>query len=491
MKKIKNKGFIITYILVFGWIFLLLLASLLNFILFQFRQAKHELAYEQALHIAEAGINRYRWYLTHRSQELFEGGKINCPPSDCVDCTVCEYELRLAGLGVVGRYRLEVEEERPCGITTAVRVTAIGWTTQFPNIQRRIRVQYIRPTVAEYSYILNSNVWAGADRVITGLYHSNGGIRMDGQNNSLVTSAQAEWICTSSYGCSPCPLVCQYQIGVGCVCPGVFTTANAEERFFRTGVFRFDFEGITVDLGRIKRLTQPLPEGEGRGLYLPPSGKKGYHVIINGRELSVRKIRELSRVWAYNRQVGSYFWEYSIISEVGSAVNHSLGDCGLIFIEDDVWLEGEVEGNITLAVADLITPGIERNVWLKNDIIYREGGDADGFALISQHNILITPDSPNYLELYGVYIAQLGFFGRSHYHPFWYPAYAKKEELSIFGSIISNGRVGTKWSSGGTFLSGYRKRESIYDPDLSFNPPPFLPSTSEEFSYKGWEEIQR
>jgi len=67
MEKVDNtiskKGFIITYILVFGFVFLILLAGLLGFILSQLKQAEYELAMEQALYVAEAGLNRYRWYL--------------------------------------------------------------------------------------------------------------------------------------------------------------------------------------------------------------------------------------------------------------------------------------------------------------------------------------------------------------------------------------------------------------------------------------------
>ena len=482
----KNKGFIITYILIFSTVFLLLLAGLLGFILSQLKQAKYELAYEQALHIAEAGVDRYRWYLVHKSQEIFEGEEVGCPPSDCVDCANCEYQFTLPGLGVIGKYQLEIEEERSCGVTTAIGVTAVGWTMQFPDVQRKIKVHYIKPTVAEYSYILNHNVWAGADRTIMGPYHSNGGIRMDGQNNSLVTSEQAEWNCTDSYGCSTCPSECGWISGQGCICPGVFTTANGSEEFFRINASHFDFEGITIDLGRIKFLTQPLPQGEGQGLYFPPSTEEGYHVIINSRTISVSKITELSRVRAYTEE-REYYWEHSIISEEDMAVDYVLEDCGLIYFEDDIWLEGEVGGRITLAVANLIVPEEKASVWLKDNINYKDGSPLDGFVLVSQNNVLITPDSPDYLELDGIYIAQEGHFGRNHYDS-W--NYAKREELNIFGSIVSNGRVGTKWSSGSTWVSGYRERQNIYDPELSYYPPPFLPCISEEFGYKGWEEIR-
>ena len=267
----KQRGFIITYILVFGIVFLILISATLTFVLSQIKQAKYELSYEQSLQIAEAGLSRYKWYLVHKAQELSTGSEVGCPPSDCQDCQPCLYKYSLPGIGDIGEYSLNVVENRPCGVTTAVTVTATGWTKQFPNLQRKIKVSYIKPTVAEYSYILNDNVWAGSDRIIQGPYHSNGGIRMDGTNNSLVTSEQSEWVCTDSFGCSSCPSACRYQWPQGCLCPGVFTTANGDQSLFRPGVSHFDLEGITVDLGKIKNLNQHLPEGEGKGLSCPTS----------------------------------------------------------------------------------------------------------------------------------------------------------------------------------------------------------------------------
>jgi len=485
MLKHKQKGFIITYILVFAVIFAILLTALLGFILSQMRASKHEVASEQALYIAEAGLNRYRWYLIHQSQQLLSGDELGCPPSDCLECGECEYEFNLPGVGVIGGYSLIVEEVRPCGITTAVTVIAEAWTNDFPNSKRKVKLRYIKPSVADYSYILNHNVWAGSDRVIAGPYHSNGGIRMDGENNSLVSSEQSEWICTTSYGCSPCPSECNYILDRGCVCPGVFTTANGQDDLFVTDANHFDFEGITVNLNQIKGFTKE----EDKGLYLPPSEELGYHVILNNRQLIVKKILELSRVRAYNEEMGD-FWEYSIISEESVPEYYTLGDCGLVFIEDDIWIEGELSGKLTLISADLIDEEKETNVWLKGNIEYFNGIGADGLVLVGQHNVLITPDSPDYMDLYGVFIAQNGHFGRNHYSLWQYSRYAKKEELTVYGSIVSNGRVGTQWTSGGSWVSGYRVRYNIYDSKLSIDPPPFLPCLTEEFGFREWHEIQ-
>ncbi len=483
-RKNREKGFIITYILVFAVVFAILLSALLGFILSQLRVSKQEAASEQALYIAEAGLNRYRWYLVHKSQELLGGEELGCPPSGCIGCEECEYEFSLPGLGVVGGYTLEVEEVRPCGITTAVTVTAEAWSNNFPNSKRKVELKYIKPSVADYSYILNHNVWAGSDRTIAGPYHSNGGIRMDGENNSLVSSEQVEWLCTDSYGCSPCPDECDYVGGEGCICPGVFTTANGNEELFELDAGHFDFEGITVNLNQIKGLTKD----DGKGLYLPPSGELGYHVILNGRQLIAREILELSAVRAYSEEDGN-FWEYSIISQESAAEYYELEDCGLVFMEDNVWIEGELAGKITFVSADLIDEEKEADVWLKDDIEYLNGLGEDALVLAGQRNVLITPDSPDYMDLYGVFIAQTGRFGRNYYSPWQYPQYAKKERLVIYGSIISNGRVGTKWTSGGSWVSGYGERQNFYDSELSADPPPFLPCLSDEFGFIKWHEV--
>ena len=117
-----------------------------------------------------------------------------------------------------------------CGFYSAIDITSTGWTHKEPSLKRVVKVKYARPSVAEYAYILNDNVWAGADREIKGKYHSNGGIRMDGENDSLVTSAKTTWQCTSSFGCSS-----PYEVK-----PGVFGDGEGGER----GLWEFPVQSI-------------------------------------------------------------------------------------------------------------------------------------------------------------------------------------------------------------------------------------------------------
>jgi hypothetical protein len=60
--------------------------------------------------------------------------------------------------------------------------------------------------------------------------------------------------------------------------------------------------------------------------------------------------------------------------------------------------------------------------------------------------------------------------------------------LEIRGSVVSNGREGTKWTGSGT--TGYLDRENYFDPDLIYSYSPFTPRTSEFFEALNWEEVE-
>jgi hypothetical protein len=307
---------------------------------------------------------------------------------------------------------------------------------------------------------------------------------MDGENQSLVTSAQNEWICTQSFGCSPCPTSagCHLQ-GTNCFCPGVFTTANGNQDLFSFPIPSFDFAGITVDLAQMKSVSQVS------GIYLPPSKNlnpngKGYHLIFkNNGQVEVRIITGLSPTYAFSFEEGWHYDYFTITSESLYQTYSVPSACSVIFVEDNIWPEGEIKGKVTLASANLIEPNKDTDVVLLGNIDYTTLDGSDGFALIGERNVLIGPQSPNKMELRGIFIAQKGRFSRNHYPGNF------REKLEIYGSIISYGRVGTQWISGSQIVSGYLKRESYFDSNLVYNSPPFVPYLDPEFKVIHWEEL--
>lgn len=489
IRKLKeNRGDITILALVFGAIFVLTFSSIIGYITLQLKHSKQKVAWNQALAVAEAGINYYRWHLAHDSNDLQDGEDWCCQNPPCSVCGPYEHEYFDPEGDAIGKFSLEISGTQQCGQTSAVVITSTAWVYSHPDTQRSIRIKYARPTVADYAYLINDNVWAGADREIKGPFHSNGGIRMDGENKSLTTSAREEWICAASFGCDSCPGECVIEDSQ-CVCPGVFTTANGNQELFSYPVPPFDFEGITMDLAQIKSLTQ-----SGQGVYLSPSGEKGYHIVFNhdgeNTFMDVYLITRLQSVYAYNQEQG-WHWEDSVIDSESFMGNYQIpNNCGLVFVEDDIWVEGEIKGKVTVASADLINSNHETNVWLENNIEYNNRDGTDGLVLVAQNNNLIGLEVPERMELHGIFIAQNGRFGRNHYSCSWYWPECKRDYLEIFGSVVSNGRIGTKWTSGGVWISGFEERENIYDPEQSFSPPVFLPAISEEYQFRAWEEVE-
>ncbi len=444
-------------VIVFGSVFLTLFGGLFGFVLLQSRQSSQKAAWSEALDIAEAGIEYYKWCLNNNVEA-------NCP---------LEKDYFDADGNLIGRFSLTVTSTISCGQTTQRQIVSTGWTNKYPDIKRKVGIFYGKTSVAKYAYILNDNVWVGSDHEIRGPYHSNGGIRMDGENQSLVTSAQSTWNCTPSFGCSS-----PYQVK-----PGVFTTANGNEALFQFPVPPFDFAGITIDLAQMKTAAQSS------GIYLPPSNTinsqgKGYHLKFkNNGTFEAWIITALSPTYAYSLEEGWHYDYFTISSEYLYNTYTPSSSCSVVFIEDNIWPEGVVKGKITVASANLINPNLDTDIVLPANIDYSVRDGSDGLALIGERNVLIGPQSPDQMELRGIFVAQKGRFSRNHYPN------NIREKLEIYGSIISNGRVGTQWTSGSQIVSGYRVRETYFDANLIYAAPPFVPTISPDFEIINWEEL--
>ena len=101
--------------------------------------------------------------------------------------------------GTVGNFSLEVSGNIQCNTITSIDITSTGTTDDDPTLERVLFAKYSKPSVTEYSFILNTNDWK-AEQTILGRYHSNSGVRMDADNKSLVSSAVSSWILAISSG---------------------------------------------------------------------------------------------------------------------------------------------------------------------------------------------------------------------------------------------------------------------------------------------------
>jgi hypothetical protein len=474
MITLTPRAYFTVLVLVFSSVFFFLISALAGYI---FVEKRLELAKEnqsKAFHIAEAGLEYYRWRLAHWPDDVTDGTGQPGP----YEHTVSDPEA-----GVVGTYSLNISAGVFCGKTNTVEITSTGWTAADPTYKRVLTARYTKPTVAGYSTITNSNVWVGSDRVISGPYHSNGGIRMDGTHNADVTSGMSTWSCTSSFGCSPTSNQ-----------NGVFG-AGGPQNLWRYPVPTVDFNGITVDLAQLKGYATSS------GIYVPPSGGFGWRVTLrdNGT-MELRRVVGTTQVWGYTIENG-WVQERTIMSNVQ---NHTtsviLPTCPVIFVEDDVWLDGVVNGKVIVVAADVTQAGVDRSIILNGNITYAST-TGNGLTAIGERDILVGLQVPDVMTINGIFIAQKGKFGRNHYCendcstqqgnqglPGSLDEFVYRSTLTTNGTVVSNGRVGTKWTSGSTFISGFAQRFDNYDRSLAQSPPPFTPAISDDYEFVLWSD---
>ncbi len=458
--------------IVFGAVFLLVLGGLASYILSQNRMQTKTTGDAKAFAIAEAGLSYYHWYLQHNPGDITHGtgapGPYVIPYNDPEG-------------GVVGNMSLNIVGNTACGETTSIDIRSTGTVTDGSGGSRTVVGRYAQPTVATYAYVLNDSVWAGSDRTINGPYHSNGGIRMDGTANAPVTSSLTSWLCTSSFGCSPN----QTKDGVW--------GAGPNQTLWSYPTPQIDFAGIAADFTALKTLAQA------EGLYLPrySSGNsngaaywKGYHLIFNANgTVTVRRVTSTTQLNVTPVNSSDPSWDRTLIQNETNFNTYAISTaCGLIFVEDNVWVEGTIPSKVTLVAANVTTTGVEANAYIKGNIAYGTTDGTDGLTLIAEHNVLVTPDSPTNMTLNGIFIAQGGAFGRNLYS--CSGSYEPKGTLTILGTTVSNKRTGTRWTNGcgGGDDAGYQTRVDAFDRKLATDPPPFTPIVSSDYEFVDWRE---
>jgi hypothetical protein len=216
--------------------------------------------------------------------------------------------------------------------------------------------------------------------------------------------------------------------------------------------------------------------------------------------MELRKVVGAIQVWGYSIENG-WQQERTVMSNVqNETTSVILPACPVIFVEDNVWLDGVVRGKVVVAAADVTTPGVSRSIILNGDITYASGS-GNGLTAIAEKDVLVGLQVPDVMTINGVFIAQLGRFGRNHYCqndcsstagnqglPGTLDPYVIRSTLNTNGTVVSNGRVGTKWTSGGTFISGFAQRNDTYDRALAQDPPPFTPAISDDYEFVQWSD---
>jgi len=489
--KKQQSGFILVLVLVIASLLIVLAGGLSTVGVYRSRLYNQLVAKQQALYVAEAGVNYYRWHLAHAQSDYLDGTGAD-PGGGGAPYGPYIHNFIAPSSGISGKYSLEITPP-PTG-STMVRVKSTGWLDDYPNTKRSVEVRYGIPSLAHFSFLTHSDVWFGNTESVVGELHSNGGVRMDGSNDSVIASARQTFTCPAGLACNTqatCQAPCAWRVVSGpdyCECPGVFG-AGVNSSLWQFPVPTVDFASITMDLNTLKSNASSTC-----GLFKVTGSNYGFHLTFNANgTFDARQVTSLAAgVNQKNSDWNDWRWPqgYETIAEQyngqAAAQNCSIPANGIIFVEDgDVWVDGTVNGRATLAAATLPDNiNKRRTIFINDNLRYlaRDGNHVLG--LIAQKDIKVPRYAPTNLTIDAVMLAQNGRVFRNYYRN----GAVVKNNIEVYGSIITNLQWTWSWVNGsGVVIDGYTNTQSIYDPNVTYSPPPFYPTTG-EYAFISWEE---
>lgn len=491
-KQYKFRASILIIVIVFTSVFIVLGNVAVQYLVNQLKQTHLKIDKELAFQISEAGIDYYRWHLSHVPGDYQDGtGQVG----------PYVHDYRDSQGNITGQYKLEITP--PEVGSTIVTIKSTGYLIEKPDINKTITLKLGIPSFTQYAVLSNSDIRLGPTMEISGLVHSNGGVRFDGIAHNLVTSSKEEYNdpdhgelgnpedgvhthCSDSILPEP-----------GCTCPSEDPGCDygrTDKEVFLGGkefpVAPVDFGGLSFNLTETKSKASSE-----NGIYLTHSGKQGYHVVFNHdhKKVSIYKVNS-QKICKYRKT--DYFVNYEnmysvdkeeeFIYKENSSLDMDIPENGLIFIEDNVWVDGRIDGSrvTVIAAKEPFSTG-DANIIINNNLLYTNKDGQDAIGLIAQNDILIGFYSENNLEIDAALIAENGKVSRYYYEEGtgYKPAecgdYIFRDNLTIYGSLATNQRFGFAYTDGDKIISGYKDRKIDFDSNLHLSPPPSFPTVGD------------
>lgn len=475
MNKIQHhRGLILLNVVIFGMIATALIVALTSWFAVTFKGARAVRQDEQAFHIAEAGIEYYRWHLAHAPQDFTDG---TGEPGPYV------HDFKDAEGNVIGTFALTITP--PVNGSTLVVVESTG-TLVDGDSEKTIRVELAKPSFAKYAFVANDTMRFGEGTEVFGAIHSNQGIRFDGAAHNIISSARVSYDDPDHTG----PYEWAVHTHVSPVDPNYPTPLPDRFDVFESGrqvgVPAVDFAGLTADLADLKTQAQS-PDGR----YFGSSGNAGYRIQLQANDtFRLYRVRSLQTpASSCSNALGDSDWGTWSIRQQTLLGTYAFPANGIIFLEDHVWVDGVIDGaRLTIAAGRFPdAPTTRRNIIIANDLTYTNNDGSDVLALIAQKNINIAMYSDTSLQIDAALVAQNGRVGRHYYRPPYSgnsgcSPYHVRNQIDLYGMIGTNERYGFAYTDN----TGYTLRNITYDANLLYGPPPQFPLTSDQYEILTW-----
>jgi hypothetical protein len=384
--------------------------------------------------------------------------------------------------------------------STIVTIESVGKVTIDPTISRKIKVKLGISSLAKFATVSNDDIRFGQGTEVFGPIHSNGGIRFDGIAHNLVTSSDTSYDDPDHSGNSEFGVHTHVNAPPSSGVNDTFRSSEAPPTSpvpNRTDVFlagrqfpvpAVDFVGMTTDLSQIKTNAQSS------GKYLSSSGAQGYRIVLKTNDtFDVYKVNNLNSApngcSNSQNQTGWGTWTIKTTGNGNQTLvgNYPIPSNGLIFVEDNVWVEGQIStARVTIAAGKFPDNAATRpSITVNTNLLYTNFDGSDVISLISQGNINAGLGSDDTLTIDAALVAQNGRVGRYYYSSSCGTGYSRNT-LNLYGMIASYQRYGFAYTDG----TGYDTRNITYDANLLYSPPPSFPLTSDQYTIISWQETQ-
>lgn len=485
INKIKNKkGSAVAYLLAIILTITIVGLSIVEFISSQAKNAYISESNSEAFQIADAGVGFYRWYLAHETDgktssqiDAFWQGTNPFPLGANV-----EHENEYVDIQgrVLGKYSISVKT--PTTGSSIATVTVKGWTYKYPNLKKTIKVRFRRPAWSDYAVLTNASSDFDANWNIKGKVMSNTGVHFDGVANNIVSSALSTYYDPKTEKNEP---------GVWTSWENAFNVTQNSPVFLAGTDFPVapkDFTGVAIDLGMMKSSAQQ-PNGttinncSSAGCYFN-NQMSGRHIVLRGDDKF--NISIVSSITNNSNSIKN--------EKTDSLQTFDIPENGIIFVDGDVWVEGNVNGRrVTIVAANFPVTGTDANIYVgTNNISYTNFNGTDVIGLIAQGNIEFTTNGPSDLLLNAAFLTQNGGMIKKDYNPNCCGGGCeeRKNSLGIFGSVASNKSLvfTTVKACNNQKAVGFQNKQMVYDNNLLYNPPPYFP-TDAQYSMDDWNEL--
>jgi len=505
------RGTVLTYGLVLMTVIAIIFFGLIRFVVSNIQLSLRAEPSAQALQIAEAGVYFYRWHLAHNVEgrtatqiaDFWENSPLAVDDDGDGDCddedsegsgddddadTLESYTVDYSdGTQDVGQYRICVLP--PSQYSTIVTITSTGWSNNRPNIQHTVTARLRKPSWSEYAILSNEFMRLSEGTEIFGTIHVNKGFHFDGVAHNVVTSSVDEYYDNDSDVDGIRPAVWAADLDDENSNGDTSDPDPDDSDHFLAGkefpVRVIDFDSATADFN-VMRATALSGGGN---VYFDTS-QYGRYIEFGeptSTEMRVRTVNDYDGVYSSDDH------NFNIYA-LGPAEIYSIPVEGVVYVEDNVWIEGTVPAgyNVTVAAHDPRSSA-SRSIYLgTGDLKYASSEDENVeesiLGLAAEENVQIiryikgdtSSNSSETLHVDGALLAQKGYIGWQRVTgPTWTNVI---QGITINGAIVSNKRLGFGYTSG----AGFTNRDLIFDTELLFQPPSLFPA-GDSYAIDLWE----